>query len=405
MTATIKGKVLYLHRTQDGGAEQVHILGIVGAFEQAGIKVDILSPKGLQPSSGGHAVHEPAAPAAAGKRSRLYPLISKHAPELVFELLEIAYNLLTVWRLAKRGIAGYQLVFERYAVFGVVGALLARFTKLPLVVEVNYTSRSPLVRRRSKLMKPLAHAVDRWIFGSATLLTPVSTALKEELMRDFGIPDEKILMLPNAADPAKFVPPANAREGSGKKTIGFVGGFYPWHGLDLLIEAYAGIADRFPESQVLLIGDGPELDRIRALAIRLGLDGRVIFGGRRKHRELPGVMSSFYIGVMPDSNDYGSPMKIFEYMALGVPVVAPDYAPIFDAIGDGEQGLVFEKRSVPALRAALARLLQDEAFARRLGERGRETIVRERNWDANVARILDALSGMQEKAAPMAGTT
>lgn len=390
MTAPVKGKVLYLHRTQDGGAEQVHILGIVHAFEDAGIEVDMLSPKGLERAS---IQHGTSAPSHGGQRNAMFAFASRHAPELIFELLEIAYNAMALWRIARHGLSGYQLVFERYAVFSITGLLLARIAKLPLVIEVNYTSRSPLVRRRSRLLKPLAHVIDRWIFKGATLLTPVSTTLKKELMNDFGIPEEKILVLPNGADPRKFVP-ATAKAASDKKTIGFVGGFYPWHGLDLLIEAYAGIADRFPDSQVLLIGDGPELDHIRSLVARRSLSGRVIFGGRKKHQELPQVMSSFHVGVMPDSNDYGSPMKIFEYMALGVPVIAPDYVPILDAISDGVHGIVFEKRSVTALRAALSRLLEDETLAQRLGARCRETVIRERNWNANVARIMDALAAV-----------
>ncbi|WP_019140772.1 glycosyltransferase family 4 protein [Noviherbaspirillum massiliense] len=397
MSGQYKENVLYLHRTQGGGAEEVHILGIARALEEAGVRVDILSPHGLVRPA---AVQAPSAEKAAPKPGKLLPLISRHAPELVFELLEIAYNLLACWRLLRIGVSSYQWVFERYAVFGIVGSLLAKFARLPLIVEVNYTSKSPLVRRRSKLLMPLARRMDRWIFNSATLLVPVSSALKKELMHDFGIPEEKILMLPNAADPVQFAPTALRHKSVARKIIGFVGGFYPWHGLDLLIEAYAGIADRFPESQVLLVGDGPELERIRALVSRHGLMERVIFGGRKKHHELPAAMSAFYVGVMPDSNDYGSPMKIFEYMALGVPVIAPDYSPILDAMDDGEQGLIFEQRSVEGLRAALVKLLQDESLAQHLGTQGRETILRDRNWNANAARIRDALLQRCNEALP-----
>lgn len=400
MKTPVKRKVLYLHRTQGGGAEQVHILGIARAFENAGITVDILSPRGFECAS---ANHPDTASASLTTRKKLLTLVSKHAPELIFELFEIAYNTLSLWRIAKRGVSDYGLIFERYAIFGVAGALLSKFARLPLIIEVNYTSKSPLVRQRSKLLKPLAHAIDRWIFKNAALLTPVSTALKRELMRDFGVPEEKILVLPNAADPIAFSPATEDIGRKEKKIIGFVGGFYPWHGLDLLIEAYAGIADDFPESQVLLIGDGPELANIQSLVSKRGLAERVIFGGRKRHQELPRVMSMFYAGVMPDSNDYGSPMKIFEYMALGIPVVAPDYGPIFDAINDGKQGVIFEKGNIAALRTALTRLLQDEVFARNLGASGRETIVHERNWNANVFQILNALADKHGNMMPAAG--
>lgn len=380
--------ILYLHRTQGDGVERVHILGMAKAFEEAGAIVDIFSPHGIHRPFG---ESRPALQRHAKKSKSGMSLVSKYAPEILFEIIEIAYNAVAAFRLSRMNTRCYDFVFERYSIFSIVGAFLAKRGKIPLIIEVNYTSRSKLVRERSRMLKPLAHMIDRWVFNTATLLTPVSTALKEELIHEFGIPQEKILVLPNAADPACFVPRTARCFTEKKKTIGFVGGFYPWHGLDLLIKAFSSIADSYPESQVMLIGDGPELGRIQRLVSQSGLDSRIIFSGRKRHEELPEVMHSFYLGVMPDSNDYGSPMKIFEYMALGIPVVAPDYRPLQDVIHSGEQGLLFQKQNISGLASALARLLEDPPLAARLGAAGRKAIENDRNWNMNAAKIFSHL--------------
>lgn len=380
---TTDRQLLYIHRTQGGGVEGVHIWGIAEAFYRSGIGVDVLSPGTLE-----HAPRNKME-APSPKRTRAsFSLISRYAPELIFELMEIAYNFVTWWRINKSGIDRYQAVFERYAIFAVVGACLARTKKIPLILEINYTAMSPLVRQRSMLLKPLARIVDRWVFSTASLLTPVSSNLKTELMQFYGVPEHKILVLPNAADPKQFLLNASQKTESTEQIIGFVGGFYPWHGLSLLLDAYSEIAPQFPKARIMLIGDGPEIDNVKNKIATLGLSDRVQFVGRVAHDELPLLMAQFYIGVMPDSNDYGSPMKIFEYMALGIPVVAPDYGPIRDVIEDGKQGLIFQRKNQHSLAASLKKILSVPLLAQQMGKAGRNSIEQEHNWDANVAKLI-----------------
>lgn len=386
--------ILYLHRTQGRGVESVHILGIVNAFRALGCKVDICAPGGLSQDGAAESSH-----AAQGRtRGQYFSTLSRYTPELVFELLEMLYNLVALGRLWRSGLDDYDLIFERYAIFSCTGLLIAKLKKIPLVIEINYTSRSPLVRKRTLLLKPLAHALDRRVFRSATLLTPVSTTLQRELIEVFGIPESKIVVLPNAVDPTRFIPRSAFHQNTGAtRIIGFVGGFYPWHGLNLLIDAFSAIHSQYPEARVMLIGDGPELASTKLKVEQLGLSDKITFEGRVHHQDLPGRMKDFYIGVMPDSNDYGSPMKIFEYMALGIPVIAPDYVPILDAITSGRQGLIFKKRDVGDLAACLGKLLGDVDLAAQMGADGRSSVENEHNWNANVAKISDALSRLRSR--------
>lgn len=380
--------ILYLHRTQGKGVENVHILGIVNAFRALGSEVDIYSPSGLLLDG---MSNESSSIVNGGLKENNFSKLSKYTPELVFEFLEIFYNLVAVWKLSKYGTEKYNLIFERYAIFSCVGLLIAKSKKIPFVLEINYTSRSPLVRKRSALLKPLAYALDKMIFKSANLLMPVSTSLQRELIEVFDVPENKILVLPNAADPASFYARGDYKPENSTKIIGFVGGFFPWHGLDLLVDAFNSIHTKFPEAQVMLVGDGPEFDRIKMKVETLGLSQKISLIGRVTHQNLPSMMQNFYMGVMPDSNDYGSPMKIFEYMASGVPVIAPDYAPILDAIACGKQGLVFKKGNVGDLSIKLSTLLADVNMAKKMGAAGRCSVDETYNWNANAAKILDAL--------------
>lgn len=386
-------KILYLHRTQGVGVEAVHINGISDAFRELDYEVDIFSPTGMKHETMLDIAQAELSQSAKTEKSSL---ISKHMPEFLFELLEIVYNVFAMVKLFTNGVAKYDIVFERYAIFSVIGAIVSKLRNIPFVLEVNYTTNSPLVRKRTALLKPLARLVDKFVFRSATLLTPVSTTLERELIEQYGIPAEKIIVLPNAADPQKFKPAdRRALADAPHKVIGFVGGFYPWHGLDLLLEAFYEIQYKVPEAKLMLIGDGPELDAIKRKAKEIGVLDKVEFPGRIDHSSLPEFMQRFYVGVMPNSNDYGSPMKIFEYMALSVPVVAPNYPPILDVLEDGKQGVLFERCKSEALSAALEKVLLAPGFASVLSSNARKSVENVHNWNENVKKIVSFL-GRQE---------
>jgi len=381
-------KLLYLHRTQAEGVEGIHIGEIVKAMRRLGHQVEVVSPVGDR-------FGDPATTAAAprGWTRRLLRLVARHLPEPFFELLELAYTLVAIQQIRRRfSPADVDAIYERYAIFALAGAHVARAWRKPLYLEINYTSRSALVRRRSAVLKPLAHALDRRVFRRATGFFPVSSNLRAHLIDDYGVAPERIRVVPNAADPDVFDPARVAPAAGVGRAIGFVGGFYPWHGLDLLLAAFRQIAPEFPDAYLLLVGDGPMRATIERLALAHGLDGRVLLPGRVPHRELPDCLARFHIGVMPDSNPYGSPMKVFEYMAMAKPVVAPDYGPLRDALADGEEGLLFRPGDAGDLARCLRALLSDGARYERMARLARSRVLATRNWEANARVILQTMS-------------
>lgn len=381
--------ILYLHRTKGLGVEEVHIKGIISSFLSMGHEVRIVSPATNSQS---------VLPEKKGFKQRLFGYLSNHAPAFIFEIAELVYNIVA-WQGCKtlQKKISVDLIYERYAINAIAGILFANKYRVPHILEVNYTAKTPLFRKRSTLTKPLAVRLDRFIFKRSTAIVVVSSYLKQHLIQDYQVPEGKILVVPNAADLDKFnfdtkrVSDINGVSLIGKQVIGFVGGFYPWHGLDLLLRAYAMAVEKFPNAILLLIGDGPESKNIKLLANKLGVASQVIFTGNITHQQLPSYVASFDVGIMPDSNEYGSPMKIFEYMAMKKPVIGPDYGPLLDVINHGEQGLIFERQNLTSLANCIKMILKNKSLAFYMGEKAYQSIVDNHTWQLNTENTLEFL--------------
>lgn len=357
---------------------------------ELGHEVDILSPAGLDNEWTRHEGRK--------TKNRIYTILSRILPEFCFEILEIFYNFTATIRM--RGLLAqkeYDLIYERYAIFNWSGVKIAKKYRIPIILEVNYTSFTPLYRKRSAILKPLANWLDRKIFGSADGIVVVSTYLKNHLI-DLGIAKDKIIVLTNAADPGRFNPAISGEEIRkkhnlyGKKVIGFIGGFYPWHGLDLLIDSFAEIKKEVANTTLLLIGDGPVKAKVEDKVKTLGIGKNVHFISRVEHNNLPKYIAVFDVAVMPDSNEYGSPMKIYEYMAMGKPVVAPRLGPLKDGITEGQEGILFTHHDKNALTAAIKILLLDDNLRGKMGREARENILSIHTWKINAEIISDFIS-------------
>ncbi len=137
--------------------------------------------------------------------------------------------------------------------------------------------------------------------------------------------------------------------------VGFVGAFADWHGLEILVTAFGQVArSRVLDLHLLMIGEGPSRHALRGLAQRLGLEGRVSLPGSVPHDQVPHYLAAMDICVLPASNWYMSPIKLFEYGAMGKAVIGPRTPAVAEVMRDGEEGLLVE----PGNQAALARALQ-----------------------------------------------
>ncbi|MFH2138129.1 MAG: glycosyltransferase family 4 protein [Candidatus Omnitrophota bacterium] len=367
--------IIYSHRTQGKGVEQTHINGIIKSFLRMGHDVDVLCPI-----------------VSSGNKSK--DELSKAAiklPEIIFEFFEVFYNFIAwikIVNISKK--KRHHFIYERYAFFLIATVFFAKKNKIPFMLEVNYTSLNPLVRKRTKILLPLAKYVEKRLFDLADGIFVVSSFLKDQLI-EMGVPEEKICVTPNAVDEDIFQNKLECADmeknrTNGEKTIGFVGGFYPWHGVDLLFEAIKILEKEKEALSLILIGEGPMKEKLEKLS--RDLKSKVIFTGFVEAIELPKFIMKMDICVMPNSNNYGSPMKIFEYMALGKPVVAPKLGPIEDVINDRENGFLFEPGNIIRLSECLKELLNDINLRNRIARNAKQKIFKRHLWRHNADKII-----------------
>jgi glycosyltransferase involved in cell wall biosynthesis len=291
---------------------------------------------------------------------------------------------------------GPDVIYERTAILHVAGARLARSLRLPLVVEQN----SPQVEERLAMsgmaLAPLAGRLERRVYRAADAVVTVSTAL-QEYVAQMGAPREILHVVPNGARPELFDParadgkavrerydlPASA------VVIGFVGAFADWHRLDRLVQAF-GLAQGDARTNVylLLVGDGPHRPSLEVMSQDLGIRPWVVFTGPVPFERVPDHLAAMDITVMPSSNWYGSPIKIFEYGAMGRAIIGPDTPPVREVMVDGEEGLIVPPGSVEALRVAISRLSVNRLLREQLGARFRERVLREYTWESAADRLL-----------------
>jgi glycosyltransferase involved in cell wall biosynthesis len=389
--------ILYHHRTAGDRVEAVHILGMVRALRAMGHTVEISSPPGCDPERKATGPERPDAPAPqeGTLRSRLKRFARK-APLWVFEIAELGYNVYSFGDLLRRRFAAGRpdLILERTTSNSFAPTWLARRWKAPIVQEVNVTTR--IGRLRPLVLRGTTERIERWVARRATLIVTVSRAFERLLTAD-GFPAEKMLVCQNAIDPAEFDPetvkplarPAGMEEAF---IAGYVGAFVPWHRVDLLVESARALAPRYPRLRWLLVGDGVERPRIEKLLADAGLTEKFWLAGAVRHSLIPSYLLAMDAAVMPHSNRFGSPMKLFEYMAMGRPVVMPDVPPIAEVIEDGVNGMLFRAEDAAALSGALARLVEDAALRRRLGARARQDALERHTWEANARRVLEAVA-------------
>jgi glycosyltransferase involved in cell wall biosynthesis len=392
---------IYHHRTMGRSSQAMHIRSLVQALIADGHEVTILSPPGVDPVKSAGMMPFLRKGDRADGLQRIWKFISRECPQFVFELFELLYNLFLPFRLLPllwRQPAA--VLYERHANFMFTGVLLGKWLGRPVVLEVN--ELAGFKRARGLIMERLARRIDAWIFSRADHILCVSSILSDEAQKR-GAKAERVHVLPNAIDPDRFRSPGptqslRARLGlESSIVIGHVGLFYRWDRLDVLIEAVKSIHDRHPNTKVLLVGDGPEMENLKQTARRLRMESAVVFSGPVPRDDVPSYIDAMDICVLPDSNAFGSPIALFEFMALGKPCVVPDLGPMRDVIEENVTGILFPHEDYTALESALLRLTEDPALRMQVGARAKDTVFKRHTWAAN-ARFVVRLAGGESPA-------
>lgn len=273
---------------------------------------------------------------------------------------------------------------------------------LPVVYEVRALWEDAAVdhgtTREGSLRYRLSRLIDTSAMRRADCVAPICEPLRQEIVAR-GIADERVAVVPNAVDRALLAIDASQpgeaalREQlglTGKTVLGFVGSYYAYEGLDLLLRAAAKLREHQVSFSVLLVGGGPEEVRLKQLAEQLSLGDLVRFAGRVNHSEVGRYYRQIDILVFPRKRmrltDLVTPLKPLEAMAQFKPVVASDVGGHRELIRDGDTGYLFPSGDEAALAARLEQLITDPAGRVRIAAQGRRFVENERTWDAVVKR-------------------
>lgn len=281
------------------------------------------------------------------------------------------------------------LVYERYSLWSTAAIEYAADAGIPGVVEVN----SPLIVEHQLYRGPvdaaLAEERARRVFTAATLVVAVSGSVADWVASIAG-GDCDITVIPNGVDTERFSSALTA-DRSGAFTVGFSGSLKPWHGVNTLLEAVAILLSQEPSYRLLVVGDGPERDRLQAMTEALGIGWATTFTGAVDHADVPGYLSKMDVATAPypDLSDfYFSPLKLFEYLATSIPVVASRIGQVAEIIEDGVTGVLGPPGDPRALAEAIASLRRDPGRRMALGQAGRELVVRRHTWRQVADEIL-----------------
>ena len=324
------------------------------------------------------------------------------------ELPALALNDVTMDE-ALRAVSGRAIsfVYQRYSLHNYAGLQLARRLQVPLVLEYN-GSEIWMSRHWGRRLRyeALADRIELLNVRGADLVVVVSRAMRSELVSR-GIEPDRILVNSNGVDPDRYTPDVDGagikgQLGLGGRTVvGFISTFQPWHGADVLAHAFVRLIHHNPACResvrLLMIGDGPGLPAVKRIIEDAGLGAIAHFTGLVEQEAAPeylaacDILASPHVPNADGSPFFGSPTKLFEYMAMGKAIVASDLDQIGDVLRHGETAWMVPPADPDALGDGMKRLVADPALRSRLGDAARRDVLIHHTWRGHVTRTLDAL--------------
>lgn len=384
-------RILYHHRTRSKDGQYVHIEEMIHALRAQGHEVIIVAPPSAETES-------------FGSDAGAIALLKRWLPKWFYEVMELGYSLVAYRRLAK-AIRAHKpdCIYERYNLFLPAGIWAARRHKLPLLLEVN----APILEERSRYdglaLVKLARWSQRYTWCNADMVLPVTQVLGD-IVTSYGVDPKKVVVIPNGINGERFerAPDVTAAKQAlglqGRLVLGFTGFVRDWHGLDKVLDLIA--ADP-PDSQrhLLVVGDGPARTGLESQARALGIAQRVTFTGIIGRDDVARYVAAFDIALQPAVVAYASPLKLFEYLALGKAIVGPAQPNIEEILRQDHNAVLFDPANPEGLAHAVSRLCEDTTLRTRVAENAHRTIEdMQLTWGANARKVVSLFGELRSHA-------
>lgn len=336
-------------------------------------------------------------------------------------LNELRFN----WKITKRDIQIDEdsVIYQRHAANSFAGAYLSKKNNIPFILEFNsseawtlknwkkqysFSTISGLLMNAFKyfIELPIVQLVEKFNLKNADTIIVVSEELKRILM-EMQVPASKIVVYPNGINPKKFNPAidgSSIREKyklANRKILGFIGSFGPWHGVVELAEAIVTFFKTYPEQQqevsFLLIGDGLLMPKVKEIIQNSPYGENVILTGTVPQDQAPTYLAACDILLSPHvpnkdgTKFFGSPTKLFEYMAMGKAIIASDLEQIGEILEHKNTAILVKPRDISALSEAMKLLITSENLATEMGHNARRDAISKFTWDIHVENIIQNL--------------
>jgi glycosyltransferase involved in cell wall biosynthesis len=338
-------------------------------------------------------------------------------------LAELLYNFYAI-NSFKKAIIRFDanIIYHRYSGYSFFIAKLSRSLKIPLILEFNsfdtwklkhWEKSANIIKRfiQGTILLSIVKKIEDYNLRSAKLILAISEVLRNDLIKA-GVDGSKIIMIPNGFDPDKFDPNklSGVREklrqelgiSMDKTVAGFSGTFGKWHGIPQLTEALLVILKNnlAPQLHFLIIGDGGELKNY--MAERISGFAAVTFIGIVPYHKIQDYLMVCDILLSPHAPQadkrefFGSPTKLFEYMAMSKGIIASDLGQIGRVLINGETAILIEPGNVSELIGGILKLTNDAGFAKKLGENARLAALASHTWESNVRHLLKFFNEIKE---------
>lgn len=303
-------------------------------------------------------------------------------------------------------------IYQRYSRNNFCGIQLAMHYRIPLVLEFN--GSEIWINRHWGTQVPyeqLSGEIEHLNLVKADLVVVVSQPLKEQIV-EMGCDPEKVLVNPNGVDPDVFSPAVNGCHIRKKlnlndeTVIGFIGTFGRWHGAEVLVEAFIRLMKMIDPGEIpvklMLIGNGLTMPGVREKVIHAGLEEHVIYAGLIPQADAPAYLAACDILAsphVPNSDGtpfFGSPTKLFEYMAMGKGIVASDLEQIGEILEHEKTALLVRPGDPDDLAKGLLRLIKRPQLCRELGRCAREVVIEKYTWENHTRNIMEKLTSCCE---------
>ena len=277
---------------------------------------------------------------------------------------------------------------------------LRRWHRRRLVFEVHGLPSVELLEgagrpsRRQRREVERRRDLEQAVFDGAWLLLTITDCLRVRLIQDYAVTPDRVCTVPDAGRSPAPLEAAAPREEARRARLIYVGQLYPWKGVDQTLRALAGV----PEVELTIVGglpDDPQRQRLERLAEQLGVMDRLRFAGPRTYQEVPALLAEADVALLPLADGvvarcFTSPLKLFDYLAAGLPIVAVDVPAIREVLRHEQNGLLVKIDDPDAMALAIRRLLDEPGLAARLGRQARQDALGY-SWDRRAERILAAL--------------